>query len=99
MSFQVPQCANCGHAIWPPRLGCPVCGAADWNQVDSPTGVLEDATEAPGYDGNPVRLGTVRLAAGPPAVAAIEGDAKPGDAVELELIDGGLHARPQRPEK
>jgi uncharacterized protein len=97
--FAIPGCANCGHAIWPPRLACPICGAADWNRVDSSTGVVEDVTEAPGYDGTPVRLGTVRLAAGPPAVAAIEGDAGAGDEVELELVDGGLHARPRRPGK
>jgi uncharacterized OB-fold protein len=89
----VPACANCGHAIWPPRLACPVCGAAEWNQVDSPGGVLEDVTEAPGIDGAPLRLGTVRLDAGPPAIAAIDDDAAPGDAVQLELVDGALHAR------
>ena len=49
--FQVPACANCGHAIWPPRLACPVCGAAEWTEVPAPTGTLLDVTEAPGYDG------------------------------------------------
>jgi uncharacterized OB-fold protein len=60
--FAIPACANCGHAIWPPRLACPVCGAAEWDQVPAPTGTLLDVTEAPGFDGTPTRLGTVRLA-------------------------------------
>ncbi len=60
--FAIPACANCGHAIWPPRLACPVCGAAEWTEVPAPTGVLLDVTEAPGYDSTPIRLGTVRLA-------------------------------------
>jgi predicted transcriptional regulator len=60
--FRVPACANCGHAVWPPRLACPVCGAAEWTEVDASTGTLLDVTEAPGYDGTPTRLGTVRLA-------------------------------------
>ena len=60
--FRVPACANCGHAIWPPRLACPVCGAAEWTEAPASTGTLLDLTEGPGYDGEPVRLGTVRLA-------------------------------------
>jgi uncharacterized OB-fold protein len=107
--FQVPACANCGHAIWPPRLACPVCGAAEWAEVPAPTGTLLDVTEAPGYDGEPIRLGTVRLAvlsadpsgkrnsgtgdAGPPAIAGIDADAQPGDTVRLHLVDGALRAK------
>ncbi|HEY2054710.1 MAG TPA: zinc ribbon domain-containing protein [Solirubrobacterales bacterium] len=106
--FQVPACANCGHAIWPPRLACPVCGAAEWTEVPAPTGTLLDVTEAPGYDGTPTRLGTVLLAVpygaqdakrnswpdagGPPVIAAVEGDAAPGDTVRLALVDGALRA-------
>jgi uncharacterized protein len=97
--FAIPACANCGHSIWPPRLACPVCGAAEWNQVEASTGTVEDVTETAGYDGSPVRLGTVRLDAGPPVIAAIEPDARPGEAVVLELVDGGLRARALRAEK
>jgi uncharacterized OB-fold protein len=92
--FRVPACANCGHAIWPPRLACAVCGAAEWDQVDAPTGRLEDVTEAPGYDGESIRIGTVRLEPGPPVIAAVGGDAQAGDLVDLELVEGALHARP-----
>jgi uncharacterized OB-fold protein len=105
--FAIPACTNCGHAIWPPRLACPVCGAAEWEDVPAPTGTLLDVTEGPGYDGEPVRLGTVRLAVpsadpsgkrnsqaqGPPAIAGIDDDARPGDTVRLALVDGALRAR------
>lgn len=106
--FTVPACTNCGHAIWPPRLACPVCGAAEWEEVPAPTGTLLDVTEAPGFDGEPTRLGTVRLAVlyaapsgkknswpegeGPPAIAAVDADARPGDTVRLRLVDGALRA-------
>jgi uncharacterized OB-fold protein len=111
----VPACTNCGHAIWPPRLACPVCGAAEWTDVPAPTGTLLDVTEAPGYDGEPVRLGTVRLAVlyasegrkgnswpegeGPPAIAGVDPDVQPGDPVLLELVDGALRARAQSAER
>jgi hypothetical protein len=113
--FAVPACTNCGHAIWPPRLACPVCGAAEWEEVPAPTGTLLDVTEAPGYDGGPIRLGTVRLAVlygaegakknswpegeGPPAIAGVDAGLEPGDSVSLELVDGALRARPQSAEK
>ncbi len=106
--FEIPACTNCGHAIWPPRLACPVCGAAEWEDVPAPTGALLDATEAAGFDGSPTRLGTVRLAVlyadpsgkknsraegeGPPVVAAIDGDAQAGDTVRMRLVDGALRA-------
>jgi uncharacterized OB-fold protein len=113
--FAVPACANCGHAIWPPRLACPVCGAAEWTEVPAPTGVLLDVTEAPGYDGTPIRLGTVRLAVlygaqdakrnswregeGPPVIVAVDAGVQAGDEVALELVDGALRARALRAEK
>jgi uncharacterized OB-fold protein len=97
--FAIPACANCGHAIWPPRLACPVCGAAEWNERPAPTGTLEDVTEAPGYDGEPIRLGTVKIADGPPVIAGVDDGIEPGDPVSLELVDGALRARAQSAEK
>jgi hypothetical protein len=96
MSFAVPACANCGHAVWPPRLACPVCGAAEWTEVDASTGTVLDMTETPGASGETVRLGTVQLILaatvdGPPVVALIEG-AVAGETVELELRDRALRA-------
>jgi rubredoxin-like zinc ribbon protein len=113
--FAIPACANCGHAIYPPRLACPVCGAVEWEEVPAPTGTLLDVTGAPGYDGTPIRLGTVRLAVlygaegakrnswpegeGPPVIAGVDPDVQAGDAVDLELVEGALRARAQRGEK
>ena len=96
MSFAVPACANCGHAVWPPRLACAVCGAAEWTEVDASTGTVLDVTETPGASGETVRLGTVQLILaatvdGPPVIAVIE-EAVAGEKVELELRDRALHA-------
>jgi uncharacterized OB-fold protein len=100
MSFAVPACANCGHAAWPPRLACPVCGAAEWSEVDASTGTVLEVTDAPGASGETVRLGTVRLILaatvvdGPPVIARCDG-CEPGDTVALDLTDGALRARPR----
>ncbi len=93
--FKIPACANCGHAVWPPRLACPVCGAAEWSEVDASTGTVLDVTETPGASGETVRLGTVQLDAGPPVIAVIEG-AVVGEKVELALRDRALRARAQK---
>lgn len=100
MSFAIPACGNCGHAVWPPRLACPVCGAVEWTEIDASTGIVLDLTESPGASGETVRLGTVRLILaetvdGPPVIAVIE-QAEAGDEVQLELGDGALRAGPQK---
>jgi uncharacterized protein len=100
MSFQIPACANCGHAIWPPRLACPVCGAAEWSEVDASTGTVLEVTDAPGASGETVRLGTVQLVLaatvdGPPVIAVIE-EAEAGDEVRIELRDDALRAGPKK---
>jgi hypothetical protein len=106
--FKVPACANCGHAVWPPRLACPVCGAAEWTEVDASTGTVLEVTDAPGASGETVRLGTVipavpyagmpairnSWAEGPPVIARCDG-CEPGDPVALDLTDGALRARPR----
>lgn len=97
--FQVPACAECGHAVWPPRLACAVCGSGEWGEVDASTGTVLEVTDAPGASGEIVRLGTVRLILaatvdGPPVIARCEG-CEPGDSVSLALEDGALRARPQ----
>jgi uncharacterized OB-fold protein len=97
--FAVPACGNCGHAVWPPRLACPVCGAAEWTEVDASTGTALEVTDTPGASGEAIRLGTVQLILaetvdGPPVIARCEG-CEPGDEVDLELVDGALRARPR----
>jgi Rubredoxin-like zinc ribbon domain (DUF35_N) len=111
-ALRVPACAACGRAIWPPRLACPRCGAAEWDALDASTGTVLEVTDAPGASGETVRLGTIALALpvaaqpveggggqdGIPVVARCEG-CEPGDRVGLELVDGVLTARPQGPPK
>jgi uncharacterized OB-fold protein len=95
--FAIPACANCGHAVWPPRLACSVCGAAEWTEVDASTGTVLEITDAPGAAGETVRLGTVQLILaatvdGPPVIARCDG-CEPSDPVELDLTAGALRAR------
>jgi uncharacterized OB-fold protein len=94
--FAIPACTNCGHAIWPPRLACPVCGAVEWTEVPAPTGTLLDVTEAPGSDGEPIRLGTVRLAVpyGPEASKRNSGEDGAESAVPFVIaaVDPGVAA-------
>lgn len=92
--LRVPACANCGHAVWPPHLACARCGAGEWIEVPVSHGEVLDLTDTAGPDGDPIRLGTVRLDVGPPVIARCDG-CEAGDQVELELVDGGLHARPK----
>jgi uncharacterized protein len=97
--FAVPACANCGHAVWPPRLACPVCGSGEWGEVDASAGTVLDVTDTAGASGERLRLGTVRLilaatVEGPPVIARCEG-CEPGDRASLALEDGALRARPQ----
>jgi uncharacterized OB-fold protein len=99
MSFAIPACANCGHAVWPPRLACAVCGAAEWTEVDASTGTVLEVTDTPGASGETIRLGTVELILaatvdGPPVIARCEG-CEPGNPVALDLTDGALRARPR----
>jgi uncharacterized protein len=91
MSFAIPACANCGHAVWPPRLACSVCGAAEWTEVDASTGTVLDVTETAGASGETIRLGTVELDVGPPVIAVVE-EAVAGERVELELRNRALRA-------
>jgi uncharacterized OB-fold protein len=97
-AFAVPACAECGHAAWPPRLACACCGASEWTEVPVSSGTVTEVTDAPGGDGDAIRLGTVRLALpgspeGPPVIARCEG-CEAGDEVTVELVDGALRALP-----
>jgi uncharacterized OB-fold protein len=103
--FAIPACANCGHAVWPPRLACSACGHAEWTEVPAPSGTVVELTDAPGADGEPIRLATIALAVlfgpltskrnsgnAPLVVARCEGCER-GDEVALELRDGALLGR------
>lgn len=91
-TFAIPACADCGHAVWPPHLACARCGSGEWTEVPVSGGTVREVTDTAGIDGGSIRLGTVRLSAGPKAIARCEG-CEAGDEVTVELVDGGLHAR------
>lgn len=78
MSLTVFVCDSCGRAAFPQRLLCPFCGARDWREEAVETGVLEAVA-----DRGEVRLGAVRTALGPLAIARVEGQGKEGAEVLL----------------
>lgn len=79
MSLRVFVCASCGRAAFPQRLLCPDCGGRDWREEPVESGVLEAVA-----DRGEVRVGAVRTALGPLAIARVEGDARPGAQVRLD---------------
>jgi uncharacterized OB-fold protein len=62
-------CSN-GHAAFPERLLCPVCGSSEWRVEDGGAGVVELVTEL--ADGT--HLASVRLGAGPRVIARPDPD-------------------------
>lgn len=90
-ALTIPACARCGHAVWPPRSLCPVCGSPDWTPLAAADGVVEERTTVTAPDGTTAILGSVRLAAGP-VVVARAAEAAPGEAVHVTLRDGALTA-------
>ena len=81
MSLSIPVCTACGAATFPALLLCPSCGGSAWRFEPVERGVLEGCTQT-ARDG--VRVGLVRLALGPLAVARVEGDADVGAEVALD---------------
>jgi hypothetical protein len=74
---KVRRCTACGRLAFPPRLWCPDCGRADWDEVEVESGVVETATTT--RDG--ARLATVVLDGGPPILLGV--DADDGDRIDL----------------
>jgi uncharacterized protein len=91
-ALRVSVCRACGRMVFPPRLLCPNCGGASWRRARAGPGGVEEVTtvsHAVGAGGEvAVALASVRLDAGPVVVARIDGDASPGDRVELIAVDG-----------
>jgi uncharacterized protein len=88
-------CGACGHAVFPPRLLCPGCGASEWREEVAERGVVEEVTEALfRVRSEPVtrRLASVRTEVGPVVIARLLDDAEPGAAVSLALSDGAVTA-------
>lgn len=78
MSLRVPVCAACGRSVFPRRLLCPDCGAADWSEEQVEGGVLEAAAE------REAKVGAVRTTLGPLAIVRVESGAMAGADVALD---------------
>jgi uncharacterized protein len=87
--FVVTACADCGHAVHPPRILCPACGGARWRPVAVAEGCAEEVTrdEASG-----VRLASVRTDRGPRVIARAADDVVRGARVTLATEDGSVVA-------
>ena len=93
-------CGSCGLAVYPERLLCSRCGNSTWERKTATRGVVEDATVVQRSIGasqpTDVRLGTVRLSAGPLVIARLVGDAIPGRRVTMRLHSGALEGVARR---
>jgi uncharacterized OB-fold protein len=95
--LQIQRCRRCGTAWFPDRLRCPQCGGREWHRVPAGEGIVEEETSVrrpPAPDGGLVRLGSVRLDAGPVVIARLEEDVGAGRYVRLDAgADGSVRAR------
>ena len=97
--LQIQRCERCGTSAFPDRLWCPRCGAGELRHLPAGPGNVEQETilrrpPAPAPDADPVRLGTVRLEAGPMVIARLAVGAGPGTRVRLERVaEGAVWAR------
>jgi uncharacterized OB-fold protein len=90
--LQIQRCDKCDTHLFPERLRCPGCGGTELRHVPAGRGrVEEDTTLRRPQPG--VRLGSIRLDAGPVVIARL-GDDSGGEKVRLEQTpDGAIHAR------
>jgi uncharacterized OB-fold protein len=89
-------CSACGHAVFPPRLLCPRCGASEWREQTAERGTVEETTEAvfrTHAELEAHRLASVHTDAGPVVIARLLGEVQAGAAVSLALRDGAVTAR------
>jgi uncharacterized OB-fold protein len=88
--LQIFRCGGCGLHLFPERLRCPRCGGVRFDRVPAGPGRVEEQTRL--RDG--VRLGSVRLDAGPVVVARLEGDPS-GEVILEQHADGAISNRRQ----
>ena len=90
--LMIQRCEACGAGLFPERLRCPRCGALRLLAIAAGTGTVEEETVLPRRadpQPEPVRLGSVRLAAGPVVIARLREGMTPGAAVRLSRAPGG----------
>ena|SRR5690242_6177022 len=84
IELEIQRCERCGTSAFPDRLWCPGCGAGAWEHVPAGPGRVEEETTLH-RAAEPIRLGSVRLDAGPMVVARLDTGAQAGTRVHLEL--------------
>lgn len=93
--LQIQRCETCGANAFPDRLWCPGCGAGPLGHVPAGPGrVEEETTLRRPATADPVKLGTVRLQAGPLVIARLATGAEAGTQVRLDrTTEGAIWAR------
>ena len=82
--LEIQRCEPCGTCVFPDRLWCPGCGAAELRRQPAGPGRVEEDTTLR-RSAEPVRLGTVRLESGPLIIVRLSRHARAGMQVHLEL--------------
>ena len=87
--LEIQRCERCEKSAFPDRLWCPGCGAAELRHQPAGPGRVEEETTlrrppATAAQDESVRLGTVRLHAGPLVIARLAPGAGAGIQVRLE---------------
>ena len=90
--LQIMRCSACGRAMFPDRLRCPHCSAGSFTRIPAGAGLVEEETtlrRPPAEDGEQVRIGSVRLDAGPMLVVRLDPLARAGARVTIVQADDG----------
>jgi uncharacterized protein len=88
----IDVCGRCGHAVHPPRLLCPVCGAREWRAQRAGGGTVEELTEVAATG---ARLAVVVTDLGPRVIARAAHGVRPGCRVVLSAPGGAVSAEPE----
>jgi uncharacterized OB-fold protein len=92
----IMRCSACGVTAFPDRLRCPHCGTDAFTHVAAGPGLVEEETmlpRLPAKEGEAVRIGSVRLDAGPMLVVRLAPRTGAGARVTVEQnADGVLRA-------
>jgi uncharacterized OB-fold protein len=95
--LEVQRCEACGVALFPDRLRCPTCGEPPTQRLPAGPGRVEEDTQVRrAQDQSPgaVRLGSVRLDAGPVVIARLAQETGAGSVVRLDVTpEGAIWAR------
>jgi uncharacterized OB-fold protein len=86
--LQIQRCERCGTSAFPDRLWCPDCGGGELRHAPAGPGWVEEETTLR-RSAEPVRLGTVRLEAGPLVIARLAKLTGAGTLVRLERTTEG----------